>query len=90
MGGAPGNRVQGEERKDCGGRGRGEMRGKGEEEGMLASPGMPADHERCRYDEFTFYSLPTGRFTPTAHLQRLRVIYFPIPHRPIASSLSLP
>ena len=37
-----------------------------EEEGTLASPGMPADHERCRYDGFTFYSLPTGRFTATA------------------------
>ncbi|KAL2717020.1 hypothetical protein V1478_012720 [Vespula squamosa] len=37
-----------------------------EEESMLASPGMPADHERCRYDEFTFYSLPTGRFTLAA------------------------
>lgn len=36
------------------------------EEGTLASPGMPADHERCRYDGFTFYSLPTGRFTATA------------------------
>lgn len=40
--------------------------GGGEEEGTLASPGMPANHERCRYDGFTFYSLPTGRFTPTA------------------------
>lgn len=37
-----------------------------EEEGTLASPGMPANHERCRYDGFTFYSLPTGRFTATA------------------------
>ncbi|KAK1130182.1 hypothetical protein K0M31_018322 [Melipona bicolor] len=37
-----------------------------EEEGTLASPGMPADHERCRYDGFTFYRLPTGRFTVTA------------------------
>ena len=37
-----------------------------EEEGTLASPGMPADHERCRYDGFTFYSLPTSRFTATA------------------------
>lgn len=60
-----------------------------EEEGTLASPGMPADHERCRYDGFTFYSLPTGRFTPTAHLQHPRVIYLPIPLRPIASPLSL-
>ncbi|KAI4503643.1 hypothetical protein M0802_001046 [Mischocyttarus mexicanus] len=40
--------------------------GEEEEESMLASPGMPADHERCRYDEFTFYSLPTGRFTLAA------------------------
>lgn len=40
--------------------------GRREEESTLASPGMPADHERCRYDGFTFYSLPTGRFTSTA------------------------
>lgn len=43
-----------------------EMEEEKEEEGTLASPGMPADHERCRYDGFTFYSLPTGRFTATA------------------------
>lgn len=46
--------------------------GGGGEEGTLASPGMPADHERCRYDGFTFYSLPTGRFTPTASLTSTR------------------
>lgn len=43
-----------------------EVEEEGGEEGTLASHGMPADHERCRYDEFTFYSLPTGRFNPTA------------------------
>lgn len=49
-----------------------------EEEGTLASPGMPADHERCRYDGFTFYSLPTGRFTATAPSTSLPVsLLFP-------------
>lgn len=90
MGGAPGDRAQGEERKVAAEEGEGRRRrGRGGED-TLASPGMPADHERCRYDGFTFYSLPTGRFTPTVHLQRPRVIYLPIPLRPIASPLSLP
>jgi len=56
-----------------------EMKG----EGTLASPGMPADHERCRYDGFTFYSLPTGCFTPTAP-PTVRALYIspsPLPLR---------
>lgn len=52
--------IEEEERR---GKERREKEEEEEEESMLASPGMPADHERCRYDEFTFYSLPTGRFT---------------------------
>lgn len=49
-----------------------------EEEGTLASPGMPADHERCRYDGFTFYSLPTGRFTATAPSTSALPLFFAV------------
>lgn len=42
----------------------------------LASSGMPAKHERSRYDGFAFYSLSTGRFTRACHSARVKTISF--------------